>query len=185
MAPKSYSTFCGKAENNPQGSEEDRREFAQLATANFDTTTVNSMNEDELLKEVMMDVRPLNGMNSGLVTFMETPDVPGGTLQFLHGVSLHTALDANRNVAFIYYGEVEDGNVESISFLKGLLAKADEVNTLDTMERLVTQFNNDDALALVGPFADNVAHTTKITTRKCMFLPFALVSSVIGRNFTP
>ena len=185
MAPKSYSAFCGKADNNPQTTEEDRREFAQLATANFDTTTANSMNEDELLKEVMMDVGPLNGMNGGLVTFMETPDVLGGTLQFLHGVSLHTARDANRNVAFVYYGDVEDGNVESIPFVKGLLAEADEVTTLDTMERLVTKFNNDDALDLVGPFADNAAHTKKIITRKCMFLPFALVLSVIGRNLTP
>ena len=46
--PKTYRDFCGKAENNPQSSEEDRKEFAQLATANFDTTTPNSMNEDVL-----------------------------------------------------------------------------------------------------------------------------------------
>ena len=99
--PKTYRAFCDKAENNPQSSEEDRKNFAELATSNFDTTTTNSKNEDNLLVEVMMDVVPSSGMNGGLITFMETTDVPGGTLQFLHGVSLHTTPGDNRNVPFI------------------------------------------------------------------------------------
>ena len=93
--PKTYRAFCGKAENNPQSSEEDRKDFAQLATSNFDTTTTISMNEDVLLVEVMMDVGPVSGMNGGLITFTETTDVPGGTLQFLHSVSLHTTHSDN------------------------------------------------------------------------------------------
>ena len=186
MAPtKTYRAFCGKAGNNPQSSEEDRKEFAESATANFDTTTTNSKNKDELLTEVMMDVGPLSGKNGGLITFMETTDVPGGTLQLLHGTSLYTTRDDNRNVAFIYYGDVEDGGNESIPFLKGLLAEADEVNTLNSIDQLVIQFNNNEALDLVDPFADTAAHTKKITTRECMFLPFALISSAIGRNLTP
>ena len=68
--PKTYRDFCVKAENNPHSSEEDRKDFAQLATAHFDTTTTNSKNEDELLVEVMMDVGPLSGMNGGLITFI-------------------------------------------------------------------------------------------------------------------
>ena len=95
--PKTYLAFCGKAENNPQSSEEDRKDFAELVTSNFDTTTTNSKNEDELLVEVMMDVGPASCMNGGLITFMEKTDEPGGTLQFLHGVSLHTTHGDNRN----------------------------------------------------------------------------------------
>ena len=53
------------------------------------------------------------------------------------------------------------------------------------MDRLVTQFNNDENLALVHPFAETAAHTKKITTLKCMYLPFALVPHVIGQNLTP
>ena len=183
--PRNYRDFCGKAENNPDSSEEDRKEFAQLATANFDTTTANSLNEDLLSIEVLMDVGPASGMKGGLITFMETIDEPGGTLQFLHGVSLYTTPGDNRNVPFIYYGDVEDGEVESIPFMKALLAETDEVNALNTMDRLVTQFSNDENLVLVGPFADAAANTKKIITRKSMYLPFALVSQVIGRNLTP
>ena len=156
-----------------------------MATANFDTTTANSLNEDLLSIEVLMDVGPASGMKGGLITFMETTDEPGGTLQFLHGVSLHTTPGDNRNVPFIYYGDVEDGEVESIPFMKALLAETDEVNALNTMDRLVTQFSNDENLVLVGPFADAAANTKKIITRKSMYLPFALVSQVIGRNLTP
>ena len=49
----------------------------------------------------------------------------------------------------------------------------------------MTQFNNDEALDLVGPFNDTAAFTKKITTHKCMFIPFALVPYVIGHNLTP
>ena len=121
--PKTYRAFCGKPENNPHSSEEDRKDFAQLAIAHFDTTTTNSKNEDQLLEEVMMDVGPSSGMNGGLITFMEKTDELGGTLQFLHNVSKHTIPGDNRNVPFIYFGDVEDGEVESIPFMKGLLAE--------------------------------------------------------------
>ena len=56
---------------------------------------------------------------------------------------------------------------------------------LDTIDRLVTQFNNDEALGLVGPFDDTTAFIKKITTQKCMFIPFALVPYAIGHNLTP
>ena len=49
----------------------------------------------------------------------------------------------------------------------------------------MTQFANNEALSLVGPFNDSTPHTKKITTQKCIFLPFALVLHVIGRNLTP
>ena len=91
----------------------------------------------------------------------------------------------NRNTSFIYFGDVEDGEVESIPFMKDLLAETEEVNSLDTVERLQTNFNNDEGLHLVGPFAETDHHTKKNNTRKSMFLPFALVPHVIGKNLTP
>ena len=78
--PKTYCVFCEKDDNNPHSSEEYRKDFAQLATAHFDTTTTNSKNEDQLLVKVLMDVGPASGMNGGLITFMEKPDELGGTL---------------------------------------------------------------------------------------------------------
>ena len=81
-----------------------------------------------------MDVGPLSGMNGGLIKFMETTDVPGGTLQFLHGTSFHTTHSDNRNAPFIYYRDVKDGEVKSIPFLKSLLAKADKGNALNIMD---------------------------------------------------
>ena len=137
------------------------------------------------MEEVMMDVGPGSGMNSGLITFMEKSDELGGTLQFLHNVSKHTIPGDNRNTSFIYFGDVEDGEVESIPFMKDLLAETEEVNSLDTIERLQTNFNNDEGLHLVGPFAETDHHTKKVITRKSMFLPFALVPHVIGKNLTP
>ena len=63
MAPtKSYGAFCGKADNNTHSSEEERKDFAQLVVAHFDTTTANSKNKDQLLDEIMMDVGPGSGM---------------------------------------------------------------------------------------------------------------------------
>ena len=71
MAPaKSYGAFCGRVDNNPHSSEEERKDFARLVLANFDTTTPNSKNEDQLLVEVMMDLGPGSGMNCGLIVFM-------------------------------------------------------------------------------------------------------------------
>ena len=112
--PKAYRVFCEKDENNPHSSEEDRNDFAQLATAHFDTTITNSKNEDQLLVEVLMDVGPASGMNGGLIVFMEKTDELGGTLQFLHNISVHTSGE-NRNVLFAYFGNVEDKEVESQS----------------------------------------------------------------------
>ena len=131
--PKTYLAFCERAENNPHSSEEDRNDFAQLATTHFDTTTANSKNEDQLLVEVMMDVGPANGMKSGLVAFMEACDKLGGTLQFLHNVSLHTSGE-NCNVAFAFFGDVEEGEVKSVPFQKGLLGETDAVFAPKTME---------------------------------------------------
>ena len=115
MAPKTYRALCENPDNDPYSSEAERKDFAQLATALFDTTTNTSKNEDQLLPEVMMDVGPANGMNGGLVVFMERRDHLGGTLQFLHNIALHTSGD-NHNVAFAYFGDVEDGGVESVPF---------------------------------------------------------------------
>ena len=108
--PKTYRAFCEKAENNPHSSEEDRKDFARLATVHFDTTTTNSKNEDQLLVEVLMDVGPASGMNGGIITFMEKPDELGGILQFLHNIYVHTSGD-NHNVPFAYFGDVKDGEV--------------------------------------------------------------------------
>ena len=132
--PKTYGALCGKLENNPHSSEADRKKYAQLAAAQFDTTTANSKNEDLLLDEAMMDVGPGSGMVGGLITFMEKTDELGGTLQFLHNVSKHTVHGDNWNVSFIYFGDVEDGEVESIPFQKGLLAETEEVIAWETMD---------------------------------------------------
>ena len=59
---------------------------------------------------------------------------PGGILQFPNGVSLHTNPGDNQNVLFIYFGDIKDGEVESIPFLKTLLAEADKVIALNTMD---------------------------------------------------
>ena len=59
MAPKTYHALCEKADNDPYGSEVERKDLAQLAIALFDTTTNTTKNEDQLLVEVMMDVGPL------------------------------------------------------------------------------------------------------------------------------
>ena len=59
---KSYGAFCGKVDNNPHSSNKERKEFARLVLANFDTTTPNSKNEDQLLEDVLLDVGPGSGM---------------------------------------------------------------------------------------------------------------------------
>mmetsp|Transcript_42607 Transcript_42607/g.48267 ORF Transcript_42607/g.48267 Transcript_42607/m.48267 type:complete len:191 (-) Transcript_42607:1462-2034(-) len=147
-SPKTYSALCEKAKNNPHSSEEGRNDFAQLATAHFDTTTNTSKNKDQLLVEVMMDVGPASGMNGGLIAFIEKCDKLGGTLQFLHNVSLHTSGE-NCNVTFAYFGDVEEGEFESVPFQKNLLGEADSVIVLDSMDQLVSKFANDEALDLV------------------------------------
>ena len=113
MAPKTYRALCEKADNDPYSSEAERKDFTQLVTTLFDTTTDTAKNKGQLLPEVMMDVGPAIGMNGGLVVFMETRDKLGGTLQFLHNIALHTSGD-NCNAAFAYFGNVEDGGVESV-----------------------------------------------------------------------
>ena len=135
MAPaKSYGAFCGKVDNKPHSSEDERKDFAQLVLANFNTTTPNAKNEDQLLDVVLMDVGLGSGMVGGLITFMETTDEVGGTIQFLHNIYKHTVHGENRNVSFIYFGDVEDGEVESIPFQKGLLAETEEMVALETMD---------------------------------------------------
>ena len=82
--PKTYLALCEKAEKNPHSSEEDRNDFAQLATSHFDTTTTNttttSKKKDQLLVEIIMDLGLASGMNGGLIVFMEKRNKLGGTL---------------------------------------------------------------------------------------------------------
>ena len=82
----------------------------------------------------MMDVGPGSEMNGGLITFMKKTDELGGTLQFLLNVSKHTIQGDNRNVPFIYFGNIEDGEVKSIPFLKGLLAETKDEIAWDTID---------------------------------------------------
>ena len=184
MAPKkTYRDFCGDPSNDPSGTAEERVEFSRLTAALYDTTINTSKNEDQLLVEVMTDMGPATGINGGLIVFVEETDKLGGAIQVLHNVTVNPRGD-HRNVAFIYYNDVEDVAVESIPFQKALLAETDDVIIPNTMTRLLQQFTTDENLDLVGPYAEGAPFTKKITIRNTMFLPFALIPYVMGQNLT-
>ena len=66
MAPKKTCLdFCGYPSNDPSSTVVERVEFVRLIAALYDTTTNTSMNEDNLLIEVMTNMGPATGMNGG------------------------------------------------------------------------------------------------------------------------
>ena len=81
MAPKkTYFDLYGDPSNDPSGTVEERVKFARLTAALYDTTTNTSKNEDQLLTEVMTDIRLATGMNDGLIVFVEETGKLGGTI---------------------------------------------------------------------------------------------------------
>ena len=80
--------------------------------------------------------------------------------------------DDHCNIAFAYYNDVEEGEVETIPFLKSVLAETDEVNVPQTTERLNQLYTTTKTLKLVGPFADGDPFTKKITTRNATIVLF-------------
>ena len=186
MAPKKiyYLNSCGDPSNNPFGKTEERVEFATLTTTHYDTTAPTSKNEDELLAEVMTEMGTTTGMNGGLIVFVEETDKLGGTLKVLHNIAVNQR-DDYQNVVFAYYNDVENGDVETILFQKTVLAKPDEVIVPDTMTRLLQHFTTAKNLDHVGLYAEGDQFTKKITTWNTMFLPFALIPHVMGKNLTP
>ena len=181
---QTYNTFCEDPTNNPSGTEAERIKFATLTSAISDTTTNTSKNEDQMLTQVMTDMGPATGMNGGLIVFVEAINKLGGTIQVLHNIAVHPSGDQH-NVPFVFYNDVKDWAVESVTFQKYLLAKTDEVIVLDKIERLFQYFTTNETINIVGPYVAGKALTKNTTTRNTMFLPFILFPYVMGYNLTP
>ena len=150
MAPtKAYLTLCGDSTKDPVDTPAGKIQYASSTAARYDTTSPTSKNEDLMLVEALTNLGPDAGMNGGLIVFVEATDKLGGTLQVIHNIAPNPG-DDHHNVVFAYYNDVEEGEVETIPFLKSMLAETDEVNVPDTMARLNQHYTTTETLNLVA-----------------------------------
>ena len=140
----------------------------------------------DLHKEVLLDFGTADGMSGGIGVFVKTVDKVGGTLQILHNICPHIPRGTHRGSIFAYLNDVRSHDIEVVPFQEDLLAPVDEtVITPDTMDRMLELFAADSNADLVGPFVAGAAGTKKPQTRNSMYIPFPLLSYVIGQNLTP
>ena len=120
-------------------------------------------------------------MTGGIGVFVETVDKVGGTLQILHNICPNIPRGTHRGAKFAYLNNVQSHDIEVVPFQEDLLAPVDEtVITPDTMDRMLEIFVADSNADLVGPFVAGAAATKKTQTQNLMYIPFPLLSYVIG-----
>ena len=115
---------------------------------------------------------------------MEVSDKLGGTLQVLHNITVNPR-DEYLKVVFVYYNDVEDGDVATIPFQKSVLAETNEVIVPNMMTRLLQHFTSAENIDHVGLYAEGVHLQKIINTQNAMFILFSLIPHVIGQNLTP
>lgn len=64
-------------------------EAVDITMSFWNSTANNYKNEIELLNNVKLDLGISNGMNGGVMVFVETVDKQGGTHQVIHNIIKH------------------------------------------------------------------------------------------------
>ena len=127
--------------------------------------------------------------------FIDDGKSPTGILKVTHGFRSHIGSPtsaANRHKVFGYVGDVipDSDAINTFEFDQAQLDITDETFCHRTPELLAEYLLANPAALVVGPFTHAVALgappavVSRRTTRGAMFIPFALVPFVLGRDLT-
>jgi hypothetical protein len=111
---------------------------------------------------------------------------PIGQLQVLHGIHNFPGLrgrpSANRRQTFAYLGEVVGIDVVTITFDEDCLASTENVIVPGTHNRVMQLLTEEPSAELLGHFPSTEANTRTVKTLSAVYIPFKLVSVVLGRD---
>jgi hypothetical protein len=123
----------------------------------------------------------------GFCIFVHGGGSPTGLLQVLHGVQNFPGLpghpSADRRQTFAYLGDVVGIDAVTIAFGEECLGTTESVIVPGTHDRLMQLLAEEPSAELLGPFLSTEA-TRTVKTRMVMYLPFDLVSIVLGRDLS-
>jgi ABC-type transporter Mla MlaB component len=88
------------------------------------------------------------------------------------------------NQSFVYVNDVMEGIGSIVGFDSSMLEVTADIN-VHTLNHHRTLLNDDEALELIGPIADNAVQSETIKTRKAMYIPYELVHYMLGKNLSP
>jgi hypothetical protein len=139
--------------------------------------------------EVHMDIlAEFASLVGAIGVFVQGGGSPMGLLQVLHGVHNFPGLpgrpSADRRQTFAYLGEVVGIDVVTIAFDKDCMGITDSVIVPGTHDRVMQMLAEEPSAELLGPFPSTEANTRTVKNRAAIYIPFDLVSIVLGRDLS-
>jgi hypothetical protein len=113
---------------------------------------------------------------------------PTGLLHVLQGVQNFPGLpgrpSADRRQTFAYLGDVVGIDAVTVAFDEECLGTTESVIVPGTHDRVMQLLAEEPSAELLGPFPSTEANTRRVKTRMDMYLPFDLVSIVMGQDLS-
>jgi hypothetical protein len=140
------------------------------------------------IKEVHLNILADFGSPVGAIGFfVHGGGSPTGLLQVLHGVQNFPGLpgrpSADLRQTFAYLVDVVGIDAVTIAFDEECLGTTESVIP-GTHDRVMQLLAEEPSAELLGPFPSTEANTRTVKTRMAMYLPFDLVSIVLGRDLS-
>lgn len=110
-----YRILCENPENDLSGVVDNMLESIEITSSFWHSAANNYKNEVKLLKNAKLDFEISNGMNGGVIVFVENVNKAGGTLQVIHNICKHQRRTYH-GVLFAYFNIVRDSKMDVIPF---------------------------------------------------------------------
>jgi hypothetical protein len=111
-----------------------------------------------------------------------------GRLKLLHGFGRYTGgvgqADPDRKTNLCLEGDVDDTDILTVPFDPNQLGLTPYVNGASTFVRHLTLLQAELTKPMVEPFGDTDTGIHTVRTRSCMFVPYELVSLLLGQDYT-
>jgi hypothetical protein len=92
--------------------------------------------------------------------------------------------DPDRKVNFCFEGDVDGTDIITVPFDPNQLGLTPYVNVVSSLVHHSTLLKADPTEPMVGPFTSTDAGVHTIRTRSSMFVPFELVTMLMGKDYT-
>jgi hypothetical protein len=140
---------------------------------------------EELEREILTEFREPIGAIGIMVADAGSKT---GRLKLTHGHASYTSrpgrAHVDRGATFCYEGELEGTDACTVAFDRNQLGLTPYINVAQMPDRHLSLLEGEPTKAMVGPFEASDANVHTIRTRTSMFIPFELVSSLLGKDIT-
>jgi hypothetical protein len=111
-----------------------------------------------------------------------------GRLKLTYGHASYTSrpgrAHVDRGATFCYEGELEGTDACTVAFDRNQLDLTPYINVAQMPDRHLSLLEGEPTKTMVGPFEASDANVHTIRTRTAMFVPFELVSYLLGKDLT-